>query len=167
MKSIYLIHGLFEYNETVIFLDIVCDYGTGCVIQSQTSAPSNFTQDGDKEGRGDRNIQSWASKWALNRAVGSGVVWLRVYVTVKRLSLIHKQQATNRAAILCENHRGVRWGGGGRGAQRAGCLTIATFPLIILIRQLRSQWKPSTWSAWLPGQKSTPGTHAVSLEPHT
>lgn len=106
----------------------MCDYGTGHVIWSPTSAPAHFTY--IVAGQGHQHIQRWASKWALYREVCSGFVWLRVYVTVKQHSLIHKQQATNRAAILWENHWGGRWGGGGGGcgAQRAGCLTAATFP---------------------------------------
>lgn len=55
-------------------------------------------------------------------------MWLRLYVTVRQHSLIHKQQATNRAAILCEDHWGGRWGGEACGAWRAGCLPAATLP---------------------------------------
>lgn len=105
----------------------------------------------------------WVSKPYME--VGSGSVWLNV--TVKQLLLIHKQQATNRAAILWGNHWGGRRGGGGCGAQRAGLSNCCNFPFIILIRQLRSQWKPDARGARLPGKKYVPGVHAGSQEPPT
>lgn len=64
----------------------------------------------------------------------------RVYVTARWLSLIHKQKATNRAAIF----RGVHWWGrGGSGAQEAGCLTAANLPQLFWLGSSKANESPA------------------------
>lgn len=118
----YLLYCAFKYNKDLPSL-------TSCVTKVQPTSYNNnqhpplrysFRLGTTREGAAGRANGHSTERWSLP--------WLRVYVTVKRHSLIHKQHATNRAAILYENHWGARWGGGGCGAQRTARLTAATFP---------------------------------------
>lgn len=129
------------------------DWSAGSIGQLQKSTPLRTARVGQAEWanltwRWDLGLCDWMWQWS-------------------KLLLIHKQQATNRAAILWGNHWGGRRGGGGCGAQRAGLSNCCNFPFIILIRQLRSQWKPDARGARLPGKKYVPGVHAGSQEPPT